>query len=343
MPALPLAKLIPLGLTLALGWWLVIRMQQPHWSASAQAELGSLIPWFCAVLLYLRWADRPPVQPPSRLVTILCVFSALGSALGLALLQPIFEANSDWRPPAQAAALCGVTGTFALATLIGGPKWLRHFGVPIALFLAAAPWPWRFEKVFIQQNLMGFNATLCVEILQWIGFEATKQGALISLPVGVLEVEEACSGIRSLQASVALALVAGEACRSPVTIRIAFVCVAVLVALIGNAIRILILAVLASTRGMSAIDHLHDPAGYAILAASLTTVIIMGAWSLRRHPIPAPPPPSVRPPARFPQSRLFSGGLIAVAGLWLASLIGTEAWYRSNESPSPDLSNAWTF
>ena len=341
--ALSPATLVPLGLTVAFGWWLVIRVHEPQWSATPQAELGALIPWFCLILLYLRWADRPIAAPPSRGLRALAATVGFASILGLAAIQPIFEANSDWRPPAQAAALGGVTATLALFTFIGGTPYLRHFGFPVLLFLAATPWPWRFEKIHVQQNLMEFNATLCVEVLQWLGFEATKQGSLIALPTGVLEVEEACSGIRSLQASLALALVAGEVCRSTARIRFYFVLLALFVALLGNAVRIFVLAILASTRGPAAIDNLHDPAGYAILAATLTAIIIASAWCLRRYPPPTPPPSVDRPPVTLPTTVAFRASLLGVGAFLFASLVGTEAWYRSHETEPLDRSNAWTF
>jgi hypothetical protein len=52
-----------------------------------------------------------------------------------------------------------------------------------------------------------------VEVLGWVGVPAAEQGNLIEIAAGTVNVNEACSGVRSLQSSFMAALFLGEPCR----------------------------------------------------------------------------------------------------------------------------------
>ena len=177
------------------------------------------------------------------------------------LLLPLREANADWR-------LLGwlLTGLAASATLLafaqaGGLPWAAHFAFPVLFFFTAVPWP-RPIEIEVMQWLMQRNALLAAEILHWLGVSAEVQGNLIRLSSGTLGVDEACSGIRSLQGSLMATLFVGEIFELKRWRRVFLLLAGAGWALVTNAGRTVFLALMAERGGAGALDRWHDPAGY---------------------------------------------------------------------------------
>ena len=106
-------------------------------------------------------------------------------------------------------AVCAVVISGAGVYLAGGNSWLRHFTFPILFFLVAVPWPTSLEQIVIQ-GLMRIDALINVEILTAIGIPAVQLGNVIEVGSGFVGIDEACTGIRSLQATFMVSLFLGE-------------------------------------------------------------------------------------------------------------------------------------
>ena len=94
------------------------------------------------------------------------------------------------------------------------------------------------------QSLMRTNATVCAEILTWSGRPALAAGNLIQVGDHVLNVAEACSGIRSLQTAFMMSLFLGEFHRLAVGRRIGLMLASFGIAFLVNLLRTLLLTVL---------------------------------------------------------------------------------------------------
>lgn len=302
-----------------------------EWELDPQYSYGFLVPIICLALFIQRWHDRPLSRDPQNLWTPALL--ALPPLLFLAGIQPFFEANPEWRVPGIAGAFSATFLTLLLIYAIGGSGWLRHFLFPVCFFIIAIPWPRNAEE-----SVMGFfmekNAIAALEVLHWLGYEAVRRGHLISLPSGTLGVEEACSGVRSLQSGIMAALFFGEIFRFSAFIRCGLVFSAVFIALLGNFLRATFLSVIASNEGIAAIEKWHDTAGYAILLSTLGTLWALAHFynkyrQARNLPGTAPRPQASNDPPRIPgKVRLFSMATILIAA---TSLAGTELWYRLHE------------
>lgn len=323
----------------AVVWWMAIRMLWNEWEIDPQYSYGFLVPILCVSLFLQRWRDRPAPVPPPGFATN--AWLAAPQLLFLAGLQVFFEANPEWRVSGLLGAFCAVGLTLLLLHSLGGTVWLRHFFFPVAFFLIAVPWPRNFEEA-IMSRLMENNAIAAVEALQWCGHQALRQGHLIALPTGVLGVEEACSGVRSLQSGIMAALFFGEMFRFSSFVRVALVGSALLLALIGNFLRTTALSTMASLQGVGAIERWHDIAGYAILFFTLGSLWGLSAVYQKfrtRKRTPAPSP--ALPPLRLPPAIGLASLVVLAVGA--CSLIGTELWYRAHESPHPaGRSTAWS-
>jgi exosortase len=257
--------------------------------------------------------------------------------LVLAALQPVVISNADWRMVPAIAAVCGAALTLAVVFLTGGFPWLKHFAFPVLFFLVAVPWP-RPQENAIMSWLMSHNTGLCVEALHWLGYAAEQRGNLIAIPGSLLGVEEACSGIRSLQSMIMVSLAVGEFFRLSAARRILLLVLGVGAALAGNSIRSLTLSVAACKNGAGAVETIHDGTGLAVLAGASVVVLLAGRWMA---PKIAPTPTQ---PAGFslPWNVPFAKGAVALLVLWGLSLIGGEAWFRWHEARAAPAVPIWT-
>ena len=335
-----LQALWPLAAALAAIWWMTIRMLWTSWEIDPQYSYGFLVPILCVALFLQRWRDRPaPAPAPSLVPHALLVLPPIFFLVGI---QIFFEANPEWRIPGMVGAFCAVGTTLLLIHALGGRPWLRHFFFPVAFFLIAVPWPRNAEEA-----LMGFlmekNAIAALEVLHWCGYEAIRRGYLIALPTGMIGVEEACSGVRSLQSGLMASLFFGEIFRFGLFARAALVFAALSIAVIGNFLRATALSILASHQGTSAVADWHDTAGFAILAITLGGLWLLAIgwhrWRTRHSTSPPLPPPATELPMAIPAS--LRAAALAVFALSLVSLAGTETWYRLHERDIPPPSE-WT-
>ena len=144
-------------------------------------------------------------------------------------------------------------------------RWLRHFAFPVAFIFVAVPWPTAVEVPIIQ-GLMRIVAHVAAETAMLLGIPAQVEGNLIRVSTGLVGVNEACSGIRSLQTSLMIGLLFGELKRLSISRRVALVAGAITIALLANFFRAVFLVMVAATENLSEVTRWHDVAGYTIIA-----------------------------------------------------------------------------
>lgn len=318
-------------IVIALAWFAVIRIVQSDWRIDPQYSYGLIVPFLVIGLLLKRREDCPPATLLGLGSKIVTGSLLLASSLLLAGIVPLAEANPDWRPLGLGAGLAAVCITLCLITFRGGIPWLAHYAFAVSFFLIAVPWPRNFEQS-VMSMLMSWNAATTVEILHWCGYEALRQGNLIVIPAGVLGIEEACSGIRSLQSGMMVALFFGEVFRLSVLRRFALLLAALFAALLGNILRSSFLSILASRQGMTAVPAWHDAAGFLVLLMTIAMVFVMAyLWRTKN---------SERSRATLSGASLTNGGaapaalLAVVALLLIIPMVATEAWFRSHDLPT---------
>lgn len=316
------------SLLFAVLWADLIRLLSNQWATREQYAYGYFVPVFAAFLLWLRWMHRPtPVVEPNR--TWLSGAVAL-AVLFLLPLRVVYEINPDWPLLSWVYTSNVVAITLYVAWRAGGRSWALHFAFPVALILVAVVWPWKIEKG-LTQGLMKVVSGLTVEILGWIDIPAMQRGNLIELETGTLGVDEACSGIRSLQSSLLTALLLGELYRMKAGWRLGLIAVNLVLAFFFNVVRTLILSWQASLHGPEVLNKWHDPAGFSITVACF--LVLWGFATLLQR---WASPPAARAPAS--SGRMSLTALLATrryllaVGVWsILTLLATEAWYRAHE------------
>ena len=236
-----------------------------------------VVPFFALYLFWLRWQDRPTPEVRSQKLEVrshwIAAFIGI-SALFFLLPVRLFEiASPEWRPLGWIHAASVATLTLLYLWCVGGKPWVRHFAFPVAFFFVAVPWPTAVEVPIIQ-GLMRMVAGFAAETAMLLGIPAQVEGNLIRVSTGLVGVNEACSGIRSLQTSLMIGLLFGELKRLSVLRRIALVIGAVIIAVFTNFVRAVFLVTVAATKNVSEVGRWHDIAGYTIVA--LVFVSTMG-------------------------------------------------------------------
>jgi exosortase len=324
------------GLFLATLWFGLCRELSGEWSVNQQYNFGWFVPFFALYLFWLRWQDRPRTQIPNPKSQIPKgqTIAALLAIAALVILLPVrlFEiASPEWRLLAWVHAGVVVTLTLVLIWYAGSEAWLRHFAFPVAFIFVAVPWPTLLETPVIQ-GLMRVVARVAAETAMLLGTPAQVEGNLIRVSNGLVGVNEACSGIRSLQTSLMIGLLFGELKRLSLLRRVVLVACAVAIALLANCVRAVFLVRIAATENLSEVGRWHDIAGYSIIAlvflATLALTHLLGKTEVRNQKSQARSHRSVITVSRS----TIGSPYLAAAICWLLLIeIGTASWYRFHE------------
>jgi exosortase len=185
-----------------------------------------------------------------------------------------------------------------------GGRGVRHFGFPFIFLLIALPMPSVLHNLVVG-GLQSKITVLNVELLNVIGIPAQQVGSLIRLPGCVVGVDEACSGIRSLQSTVMATLFIGHLTLGRLGLRVVLLGLGIALAVVGNLGRSFFLSYTANAKGPAALESVHDTAGWSILLFTAAGVASL-AWLLSRLEKPPVGPTTTnsapKPVARAPQA-----------------------------------------
>ncbi|MCS7091042.1 MAG: exosortase/archaeosortase family protein [Verrucomicrobiota bacterium] len=383
----------PFGLVLGWLWWRLIDALRLVWSLEPRYAYGWSVPVLCGYLAWLRWERwRTEQTSLSNTASARAVnFSGLSLvpkaesggrkkigwregwttlagcclAASYAAARLVQEANPWWSLAhwTLGGTVVGITlwllrKAIAHATLLnnGGrpmPSW-RTFVFPVAFILVAVPWPYTLTEPIIQR-LTRWNTWITVELLGWMSLPAVAHGNVIEVATGRVGVDEACSGIRSMQGTLMLSLFFGELYALPWPGRWVLLFIGPALAIMANLGRTLGLTYAAARHGEWAVAAWHDPAGLTVLLTTCAAVWGLAIWLKRRLPKADPrgAPPIIthdlttdvgNKPLPSVASKQWLG-LNAAWLLWLATVdAGVLVWYDHIESkrrPGPDWELVW--
>lgn len=265
-------------------WLPVLGRLRPAWASVEQAH-GWAVPLLALMLTYDRRGGERGTTSGALDATNgrWVAWSAMVAGfMTLPVLLAVLTANPLW-PAAQWLTF----GAAALATLgwraiDGGGSAARRALFPVLFLSTALTWP-TFLALRTSTGLAALNARLAATVVSAIGFPAVVHGNVIEVSSGLVGVDEACSGVRSLPAVWMAAWFFGELHRLNWRRRLALVAASLLAAVVGNLIRTSTLTWLAASHGVTAVDHWHDTAGMLELVGTLLTVTALAAWLARRR------------------------------------------------------------
>jgi exosortase len=327
-------------------WLHLIDNLRLQWTTDPQYSYGLIVPLLTAGLLLRRWQRlsgvpleagelKKPVLLTAAMAFLVCLY------LPTRLLE---EAVPEWRPIGWLLAIQTIGLTLYAIFIFKGGAGVARFAFPICFFLTAVPWPTVLEQPIIQ-DLSRLNAAIVVNVLSVIGVPAIQHGNVIEISTGMVGINDACSGIRSLQSSLMISLFLGEFYFMKWRRRALLVLTGFLLAMFFNACRTSFLTFLAAKKGIGAIAQYHDETGMTILLACTATLWGVSYLASRLPDHSAAPARAASIPAGdgSSQRRLQALKFLAtVLIIWVVLVeTGVRVWYFMLESkikPGP----AWS-
>ena len=237
-----------------------------QWYMDPDYSHGFLVPFLSA---YLVWERR------EKLLAMPVVPSIWGvGVLGFGLSM-LFIGSIGAELYAQRTSLIVVLA--GLVLLVLGREFLRVLMFPIVFLLFMVPLPAIVVNAvsFPLQLFAAKTATFC---LFNFGIPVLREGNVIVLAGTTLEVAEACSGIRSLQALLALGTVYAYFSQRAMWKRWVLVLMSIPIAIVANAFRVSGTGVLAHYFGIEAAEGFyHTFSGWLIFVVAFGLLLACGA------------------------------------------------------------------
>jgi exosortase len=283
-------KLIFLLLPIGYLWLVLVNHLRVEWTVNPQYSYGWFVPFLCLALAFWRWrgsnidghGETEGARAGGAVLAnhVACAAFALISLL-LLPTRVIMVADPAWRLGGGLLAFEVVGLTLCLVYSAGGAGALRRYAFPICFFLVAVPWPYPLEKVIIERLTFAASATTA-EVLGALGVPAMASGKVIEVSTGTVGVDEACSGIRSFQSSLMLALLIGDLFRLPIRRRVWLIPAGWVLAFGLNVCRTTLLTWVAAQKGVQAVSEYHDFAGIFISVACMAALVGVAALVRKR-------------------------------------------------------------
>lgn len=263
-------------------------------TVTAQSEwiFCLVVPLIVGFLIYLRR------QELARLPLHGSRWGIIPMLLGLAIYWMGYKVDTGY--PAFIAAQSIVAG---LILLLGGRRWMRALFFPW-LFLAFM-WPMFPLEERVAFPLRMFTAGFSAKFLNLVGIGVVREGtALHSAPdlarglkqgdLFMLDVEEPCSGIRSLFSLMMISALYGYLALKRGKPRLLLFLSAIPLAILGNFVRMVLLAIgcllfgseFAVGRNIDGNQEMslyHELCGYAVFAVALAGMFGISSMLERRH------------------------------------------------------------
>ena len=216
-----------------------------------------------------------------------CLVLALDWSLAVTLSGLALYAYGIWPGQNDYLKDLGMVVTlFGVVLMLCGPGVMRVAWFPIAFLVCAIPWPGLVYS-WVAEPLQMLAADVAVGVLKLTGVEAMTSGTKIVMfsgtvttPARVLNVAEACAGMRSLMTFISLAAAIAFLSARPLWQRLAMVASAVPIAIGCNAARV---------AGSGLLDHYvspqwsdgfaHQMVGMIMLLPAFVLILFVG-WAL---------------------------------------------------------------
>lgn len=334
-----------LGVVIASSWGWLLYSSHYFWSPDSYYNYGWIVPVLAGYILYRRvdGARFVPEVAFSRARLGWLIAGLVVSMVFVALIRLVVAVDPFWRLPLWAYALVMVGITCFSLLLITGWKGCRQLAFPILFLLLALPWPMTVETTIIQ-SLTHWVTELTVIAVNLVGYPAESMGNTILIGDIHVGVDEACSGIRSLQTLVMVAFFLGEYSAFGTLKRMVLIAGSVVIALFMNGIRAIVLTMVTVKGTPEQFDFWHDTLGNinavagALLLFGLTELISYFLKSDgRTTPVQTIPVARLQPP--------LAAGLVSFTAIgFLASALLVNGYYllrERNFEPLPALALQW--
>lgn len=259
----PLLLLLPL---LAAVYWTIVPGMVSDWNHDPNYSHGFLVPLISAYFVYQQWTTLKtlPVVP--------CNLGLAVMAGSLLLLVFGFAGTEYYTMRSSLVFLLGGIVLFWF-----GWQLFRALALPLGFLLFMVPLPYIvYDALAFPLKLFVTQAS--VAALKALGVAVVREGNIIMFPQTVLEVADACSGLRSLMSLLALAVAYAFVAQQSWVKRLLLVLSAVPIAIMTNMFRVIATGFLAQYYGAAVAEgFFHEFAGFVVFAIAMVLLLLFGA------------------------------------------------------------------
>jgi len=235
-----------------------------QWAADPTYSHGFVV---APIALFLVWQQRDRLRRttsrPSGFGLVVIVVSLAIYVLG-SLGAELFLTR---------ISLLGVVAGTVL--YVFGSQYLRVLAFPLAFLVFMIPLPAIvFDRATVSLQLVA--SRMGEELLRAADVPVLRDGNILTLPAITLEVNDACSGIRSLMALLSVAALVGYFSDVPPWQRVLLTCAALPIAIVLNGVRIAATGLAASRFGpVAASGAIHATSGWIVFMLALAAVWLL--------------------------------------------------------------------
>ena len=250
------------------------------WSNGKYYHYGWIVPLLVAFCFWRQWQNgvvsggtRADIRTPGRSLLI----GAGAMLLVVTLLRILELSDPGWRVPLWShALLLTVYSSWLLIVVIG----VRRAGAFVfigLLALTAVPLPSMLEMGLVGR-LSQWVVDAAGSLLSLLGNATEIRGNMLIVDGKQLEVDQACSGIRSFQSLFMYALFFGEFWRLNILGRVSLLAVGLVLAIVTNVARVIVLTKVFITGGQEGFDSAHDWVGYLAFLVATAGLLLAGKF-----------------------------------------------------------------
>ena len=155
-----------------------------------------------------------------------------------------------------------------------GWRWLKALALPVGFLFFMIPLPYIvYDALAFPLKL--FVAKFSVISLKLMGVVVWREGNIIMFPQTVLEVADACSGLRSLMSLLALGVALAVLSQDKTSRRVVLVLLTIPIAILTNMIRVIGTGFLAQYYGAAAAEgFFHEFAGMGVFVLAMVMLFV---------------------------------------------------------------------
>jgi len=254
-------------LLLILVYWEIYLDMARQWNEDPNYSHGFLVPVISGYFFWQNWEElKKMILQPTVLGLLLIFFGLFLLVVGMASQEYYTKRSS------LIFVLAGIT-----AFLYGWPH-LKKTLFPLGFLFFMVPLPYIiYDSIAFPLKL--FVAKFSVMTLKAMNVVVLREGNVIMFPNTVLEVADACSGLRSIMSLLALSVTIAVFFHTSVPQRVFLVLMAVPIAVATNMVRVIGTGFLAQYYGAAAADgFFHEFAGMGIFFLAMVLLLLTSTF-----------------------------------------------------------------
>ena len=237
------------------------------WADKKEYSHGFLIPLISG---YVMWTKRNTLRNTPITPDIKGLFVLIAGIILLLL------GNVGFEPFVRRFSL--IITIICLIYLILGSKMLKEMSFPVGYLLLMIPLPYIIIKT-ISVNLRLIDANATYSVLNFLGMPILQDGVKLELLQMSVVVADLCTGILSLVAIMAIAVLYAYLTQRHIICRLALISVAAPIAIISNMFRLIITVGLAHFYGQRVFgDVIHEFHGSVNFLITVFLVVLAGRF-----------------------------------------------------------------